>query len=113
MVDTAAILFSMAERLTTVSDKDFDMREWKCGTVGCAIGHCWDLIPGLKMGEFPLGLCPYYRDKIGYNAISEALYLDEFDVKLIFSNLSYERPDKKSVIERIRQVAERLQNDAS
>lgn len=43
------ILKQMVERMKKIPDELLDMCTWKCGTIGCVIGHCWDLIPGMKL----------------------------------------------------------------
>lgn len=74
--DTARLRTLATEILPAVPPEDFYLGFWRCGTVGCAIGHAGSYPPFnqegfslTKMKGKPNSLCPQY-----VNAAGETLY---------------------------------------
>lgn len=113
-MDKTAIFRAMAERLNQVPNHRFIMGFWqqetKCGTVGCVIGHCHDLIPGLKMKNEAGNYYPYFETEtgvlIGLEAISEALDISMRNANYIFLEDAYDVPRKENVQARLLQFAD-------
>lgn len=121
---TAEILRKMAERLKRLESCNFNICMWlrqnDCGTVGCIIGLCHDLIPGLEMKRVEDDSDMFYPsynhegvEEEGFTAIGFALNLHPDDVKQLFSPYTYRRRGTKTVkenaIERLLSYADRLE----
>lgn len=107
---TADILDAMCDRVLHIPNERFDMRHWWCGSVGCVIGHCWDLIPGLELCTMDRldRKYPVYEGLMDIGAVSAALQITHEETLWLFHSSYYAPTTKYHVIQRIRHFAKDL-----
>lgn len=115
----ADILLKIADHLEhKVKDKKFDMGVWKgknqCGTVACAIGHTYKLIPGLTLIKEYNELIPALKDdeECQYDeAIAIALDITVADAGTLFYDNAYRsNVTRHEVASKIRKFVENRKN---
>lgn len=94
-------LTTLAKHLYTVPPETFDLGDWSCGTVACAVGHA------CTMPEFQaegLGFCaceheearpaPEFRGSIGWSAVTCFFGLTFDESQELFAEGEYERIER-------------------
>lgn len=98
-VDYLACVASVLRDVNIVKPKEFDMREWECGTVACAVGHACR-IPAIAAAGLRL---KYIKDKFdgvpaaipcfgtftGFNAVERFFELGAQDSDYLFHGHTY------------------------
>lgn len=79
-----------------VRDEEFNMSVWKCGAVGCAIGHAANIPEFQKLG-FKLSVrdglpesYPIFANATDFGAVENLLDITRADCTYLFSFQSYE-----------------------
>jgi hypothetical protein len=86
----------LANYLDTVKPEEFNLKDWKCGTVACAVGHACSIpefsAAGLKL-EFVHGInrwTPILGDDESWEAVKLFFGIDDADARWLFCMHDYE-----------------------
>lgn len=111
-------LLKLADHLeNNVMDHEFDMKEWKCGTTACAVGHAASIPSfqraGLKLVSYRMkvsgdgykAFCPIYKGDYGYLGVANFFGIGVDEAHSLFDPDEYpiDRRDVRTVAKRIRE----------
>ena len=92
-----------------VKDENFNLKDWKCGTVACAVGHACNIPQiGLKWSEETQN--PYYESNkpyrlyLGFGAAAKVFGISYNQALNLFAPHRYIYSTKQDVIDRINQM---------
>lgn len=112
-VDYLACVASVLRDVNIVKPEEFDMREWECGTVACAIGHACRIpaiaAAGLTMQYSSIAnrvtsdgspiAVPCFETFTGFNAVEQFFELGVKDSDYLFHGHTYPSISKPTPID--------------
>jgi len=95
-------LLKLADYLDTVPRKNFNIDIWRCGSVGCAMGHACDIPAfkrvGLKLMTRYDMLCPALGRLIAFDAAAKLFSITHYQATCLFSPIGYGRQRGPGVV---------------